>query len=229
MAWSRWLQGGIGVVSVAGVATLLATSSCAEAEGRFYILSMDSAAVLCGSTSASCDGTEFISRGQFDKSGCAGNCQYGVVVTLHNEMTSSLESQANHNDVETSRIIISSYDISYSNGSPSLSNVAWNGSIEPEGFTCGGLVLLDSAAVDAALGEVIVTVKFYGRTTGGLDVETPEYSFSVTVTDDGCNGTVICTDPNDTSADENCQQGLDGHPLTCAVCPNATACADCNP
>lgn len=228
MAWSRWLQRGFGVVSVAGLAALLGTSACVEAEGRFYVLLVNSAGSVC-SGSLDCSATEGITRGQFDKTGCAGNCQYGVVVTLRNEMHSSLESQANHNDVETSRILVTSYDISYSNGSPGLNNVAWNATIDPEANTCGGLVLLDAATVDASLGEVIATVKFYGRTTGGLDVETPEFSFSVTVTNDGCNGTVVCTDPADTGSEENCKQGLDGNPLTCAVCPSAAACLDCMP
>jgi len=218
MAWSRWLKGLASTSFLGLVIAPLAASSCAEAEARFYI--------ECAATSDSCgcdEETGQLAAGAFNRAACdvnsdgitAGVCGYQVNFVLKNNMFSSLDSQANNNQVETSRITIYAYDLTIESDGGSFVSVqegAMLASVTPEGgIVCVPLPLFVGDPTGGAGGQVnaIAAVRFYGRTTGGLEVETPEQFFPFVVYDA----------PGECCCEEDCPTesplGWDGAPVAC--------------
>lgn len=212
MAWLRWTRG-FAAIATLGIALGVGTSSCAEAEGRFFI--------RCISDAEGCSCETQVAEGSFNAAACGlteagdpmGTCGYSASFVLFNGMISSLDFEANNNKVETSEIIVHTVDLSFeSNGGTleSQTGIPMYGLISPESETCLTLGLLGG---DADIGEgdianVVVTVKFYGRTTGGLEVETPTQYVPFT----------IYNDPNDCSCGEaEAGAGSNGVKIACAT------------
>ena len=198
---------------VACGALSFSAAGCVEAEGRFYVdrtcvktaagfecedfftssISVDY--VRCSDISLSCpdsnpifacevieDGGEFIRI-------CNDGLTVGVV--LINAMASSIENDGNFNTVETSKILVSGYDVRLDNGvaerifiynaaasvSPDYSETSISVQVLPLGDD--GQEVLQEAA-DAGIISGFAGVRFYGRTSGGIDVETPEFFLPVT-------------------------------------------------
>jgi len=215
MALSKWAHR-IAGLSVAGVAVAaLVASSCAEAEGRFFVECISKQSTdTCG-----CD-TDVVAGGSFNKAACdvgadgktLGTCGYQATFVLKNQMVSSLSIAANNNNVETSEIQVYAADISFETTSGSIAGAQGAtllAPVPPDDTACISASLFDGASVDVAEGEVvnaILTVKFYGRTTGGLEVETPTQYFPI----------AIYNDPNDCDcgvADSG--KGSNGVPIEC--------------
>lgn len=219
MAGSKWAQRIAGLSFAGLVGAGLVASSCAEAEGRFII-----ECSLKPGECADCEGAEQALTGQYNVAGCLpdgkggtrGTCGYDAQFVVRNQMVSSLTINANHNDVETSKIIVTSADISFDTDGQTITGVNGEtllGEIEPDNFTCltasnlfGGVDLAEQESLN-----VIMTLKIYGRTTGGLDVETPTQYFAVSV----------YNDPNDCTCEDIADSlpGIDGAPIACADCP----------
>lgn len=173
---------------VLGVALSVATCSvaaggCVEAEGRLYIelftdpvpdegckLSTDESTafdIVDCSSAANCSDTSFA---------CA---------QVQSQLTPSLENDSNNNKVETSTTILYQYELRYiangvdMGGVTQLNNIT--AKVEPLGEVTVPVVLISPEAGDILAAELpsgtsdlVVGLRFYGRTTGGLEIETPE-------------------------------------------------------
>jgi len=214
MALSKWAHR-IAGLSVAGVAAAaLVASSCAEAEGRFFIECIGTG------TADSCGCDAAVAGGSFNKAACdvgpdgktLGTCGYQATFVLRNQMHSSLEIAANNNDVETSEILVYAADISFETNGGSIAGAQGATLLDPifpDDIGCISASLFDGGSVDVAEGEVvnaILTVKFYGRTTGGLEVETPTQYYPISV----------YNDPNDCECGvSDTGKGSNGVPIEC--------------
>ena len=215
MAWSLWTKRLVGTSGFGLAALTVLASSCAEAEARFFIECTQAPdGEDCG-----CDAGG-LSEGSYNTAGCtatetgelAGACGYSVSVVFSSGMTASLESPANLNGVETGTIIIDSVDISFESTGPaidSLTGLAVFAPLTPGGSACVeiGMVVGDIGLAAGEYANVIATVKGYGRTTGGLEVETPEVFIPFTV----YNEPSFCS--CDSTGDGT--PGLNGAPITC--------------
>ena len=106
------------------------------------------------------------------------------------------EQPVNNNDVETSTVILHSYDLRYISDDADLggadSTVQVTAPVPPEEtanvflrfLSADAATALGSAVEPGSTSSLIVGVRFYGRTTGGLEVETPETFLGVTVRKD---------------------------------------------
>lgn len=199
-----------------GVAAIGALSSCVEAESRFYVKCVGE----CGCASAG-----QVVSGTFNLAACGvdenndpvGFCGYSTLVVVESGIRSSLETEANNNRVETSEIILYAVDVAIESSSADLDGLSAegltvNGSIEPEGSLCIDTAFLTNAQanipVDGAV-ETLISLKFYGRTTGGLEVETPVQYLPLTVYNDPDDCT--CDEPGDDEV-----AGSNGVPIKCA-------------
>jgi hypothetical protein len=173
----------------------LSGGGCVEAESRFFI------SKFCPSLSvedAECDEVSIS-----DVSFAVGNvcnpatdlCEARLSAELVNRIVSSRESDSNNNDVETSDIVITGYDVRLNNGRGGEETFIFNtsGIILAEGDQ--GIARQDFQLIppnEAAFGLLddvraggepvagFAGIRFYGRTTGGLEVETPEAFLSIT-------------------------------------------------
>jgi hypothetical protein len=171
----------------------LSGGGCVEAESRFFI------SKFCPPLSdADCDDFSIaeVSLAVGDVCNPATDlCEARLSAELVNRIASSRESDSNNNDVETSDIVITGYDVRLNNGL---------GGEETFIFNSYGIVFADAEASFAlqefqlippneaassllddirAGGEPVAGfagIRFYGRTTGGLEVETPEAFLSIT-------------------------------------------------
>lgn len=203
MASSKWRFGIAGLFLVAGGIGLTA-AGCVEAEGRFYIQRICTPDPT--GTDFTCDPSLYVPEvyGQF---GCVGSecvgeiyAGYGSGVRTYvvNGMTPSRSFEGNNNRVETSIILLTDYDVSVSDSSGVVMewNSPCNGSIPPTidatgdelseaGFVVLTNDLMQSLDASASSGQelsLIVGLKLYGRTTGGLEVETPMTYFPLYLT-----------------------------------------------
>lgn len=166
------------------------SGACVEAEGRLYIDRFSAP----GEDGCEAEPEGFSSRSSIQ---CIdGVCQAAsLCVLVKNQMTSSLENPSNYNNVETSTVILHSYDLRYISDDADLGDadttVQVTAPVEPDGGTANVFLRFLSSEAAAALGSavepgstssLIVGVRFYGRTTGGLEVETPETFLGVTIT-----------------------------------------------
>lgn len=217
MAWSRLTKRLMGTAVFGLAAVTIFASACAEAEGRFYIQ-----CTLPGAgdgTTCGCEGT-ILSEGTYNTAGCAvtdtgelaGVCGYTVSVVFKSGMLSSKDIEANLNRVETSEIHVDSIDVTFESTGPAIDDLIGLtvfGTLPPDGNLCLPLNLLvgDPGLAPGEYANVVATIKGYGRTTGGLEVETPEVFIPFTIYNDPTFCT--CDDAGDTTP------GLNGAPIKC--------------
>ena len=198
---------------VACGAISFSAAGCVEAEGRFYVdrtcikttdgyeceelynssISVDY--VRCSDISLGCPASNPIFSCEVIEDGgklirvCDDGLTVGVV--LINAMETSIENEGNFNTVETSKILVSGYDVRLDNGvaertfiynaaasvSPGNGETSITVQVVPLGDD--GQEELQEAA-DAGITSGFAGVRFYGRTSGGIDVETPEFFLPVT-------------------------------------------------
>lgn len=200
MSIGKWTRG---LVALGFFGALLGTSqACIESEGGLYIIQAvevpedtGTAVDACGTASSS---VIFQNSGNVtDRSGTQvllDGAEYPVfaLVCVQNHLRSR-----DDNGVETSNIILYKYEVTTSGGDTSEHAIAKSIAASPEDGVTGldasqstALVeLLTAAQVSALAGgladgeaaEEVVSVKVYGRTTGGLEVESPEFSMPVRV------------------------------------------------
>lgn len=161
---------------------------CVEAEGRIFI---ETIYPLNKEGICTAEPEVITDRGYVvcDDTHCAG----GVCALVRNQMTSSIENGSNNNNVETSVVVLHSYDLRYIADGIDLSAADNTVQItvaaqpdetsQPVFITFLGAEASETVAASAPTGytDLIVGVRFYGRTTGGLEVETPETFIGVTV------------------------------------------------
>ncbi len=160
-------------------------SGCVEAEGRFFVdqfcpLNEEGDEVDCNDDTyvpgfavpADCVGDSCFAEGGL------------VFLQVRNEMVSSLKFKQNYNNIETSTIILTGYDVRVNTGAEET-EYAYNysGQVAPDGGKTEMVVQLIPLGKEAAdlLGTVPdegsagwAGIRVYGRTTGGIEVETPE-------------------------------------------------------
>jgi hypothetical protein len=171
----------------------LGISSCIEDEGMFYAFGLAG-----GDAGDNCD-DQFSSAAVVQSLFVADRnnavvIQNGAAVCLQNKIKSN-----RLNGVETSNIIIYEYEISFSDGSSRTQAIG--GSVEADGADGssgldGGILVMGISLFDAdgltshveqALNspngqiETVAGIIVRGRTTGGLEVETPEFFFPIEI------------------------------------------------
>jgi hypothetical protein len=219
MSRSGLLRHFVPAALVACGAISISAAGCVEAEGRFYVdstcfkegdgtLDCEQYVSSINVAYVRCDDLDEVSLSPCPSE--AGNqlracetlevdgelasvCQEGlyVGVLLVNAMTPSTDNLANFNDVETSTIFVSGYDVRLDNGvsertfvynasasvAPGRGETAIFVQVVPLGDD-GQAVLEEAEAAGVTSG--FAGVRFYGRTSGGIDVETPEFFLAVT-------------------------------------------------
>jgi hypothetical protein len=213
MSRSGLLRHFVPAALVACGAISLSAAGCVEAEGRFfvdrtclkegdgtldceqYVSSINVAYARCGDLSFTCpEGNPLLACETIEVEGeLATVCHEGlyVGVLMVNAMTPSTENQGNFNDVETSTIFVSGYDVRLDNGvsertfvynaSASIAPGRGETDIFVQVVPLGddGQAVLEEAEA-AGITSGFAGVRFYGRTSGGIDVETPEFFLAVT-------------------------------------------------
>jgi len=219
MALSRWAQSLAGLsLMVVAAGGALSVGGCIEAEARFFV-ECATGPVEC---TASCDSPP--AQGSFNAAACGvtqdgaatGVCGYEIAFVIENGMVSSLDFEANNNRAETSEIIIYAYDLRIDGvDTPAVEGATILVAVEPEGKVCVPLTIISGSVDVGATGVVntIAAVKFYGRTTGGLEVETPEQYVSIAIYNDPLD----CSCEDASVAGQN--PGSDGAPIRCVDCP----------
>lgn len=200
-----------------GVSAIGALSSCVEAESRFYVKCVGECS--CASAGQVVSGTfNLAACGQDEEGAALGFCGYSTLVVVESGIRSSLDTEANNNKVETSEIILYAVDVTIESNSAELDGLSAegltiNGSIEPEGSICIDTTFLTNAQanipVDGSV-DTLISLKFYGRTTGGLEVETPVQYLPL----------VIYNDPEDCTCDDPSEDevaGSNGIPIRCST------------
>lgn len=179
-------------------------SACVEDEGMFYAYQL---AIIQGG-GFSCD-EEFRAVSDVNIFTLADR---GVVVVAGNATAVCVQNKIKSNrngGVETSNIIMREYTLALNDGAPSAPR-AMSGTVPADGAAgSAGLeggrapVLVEifngtqlTQAIQEAEGkggstQYVATVEFRGRTTGGIDVDSPEWSFPVNVNLLEC----YCEDP----------------------------------
>ncbi len=176
------------------VGVTASVSACVEDEGMFYAYQLgiiEGDTVTCGqdfATHAAVVATTVLDLGYTSVS---GNTTF---VCVQNKMKSN-----RNGGVETSNIVLRQYTLSLNGGAESARRVVSgtvpadgaNGSSGIDGGTIPARVdIFEADQLTQALAEAnakggstqyVATVMFEGRTTGGVDVDTPEWSFPVDV------------------------------------------------
>jgi hypothetical protein len=164
------------------------SGGCVEAEGRIFI---EQIYPLNDEFVCTVEPEVITDRGyvRCDDTTCGG----GLCMKVRNQMTSSIENPSNNNNVETAIVILHSYDLRYIADGIDLSEADTTVQItvaaQPDessqpvfvSFLSGDAASTLAASAPEGLTDLIVGVRFYGRTTGGLEVETPETFVGVTV------------------------------------------------
>ena len=223
MSIGRWARG---LAGIAFFGTIIGgTQACIEAEGELYITNV--LQVTDPTTTDACGeiGTAIVGVNAglvLDTSGTVplfdrSQIPAYALLCVQNHMRSRSD-----NGVETSNVILYQYDVTLSSGG-STRTQAVSGSVAASdangvnGFEGSHTsmpteLMTGSEVADAAAGatgfgavEVVATVKYYGRTTGGLEVETPDFFVPIRVY----------------AIDEFCV--CDGDPATEYVCPVSDA------
>ena len=206
----RWARGLLGVAAV-GIGCTVLQMGCASNESAFFI------EAIGNDTTGKCEcpagESARLLSGAFDPS---FGSSYSTCVALQSNLTSGKKAE-NYNRTETNQIQLYAYDVVVTSASGSFATtIATGGTLTPGGAYSMLVPLIPSEAVEAlGLGaadeDVVVTVTVYGRTTGGVEVETPELSYGVTVF-----GSPVCTC---TAVAETCHPGSD---LQFPTCPEGT-------
>jgi hypothetical protein len=186
------------------VGVTASVSACVEDEGMFYAYQLaviEGDDVTCGQDFASHAPVVATTVLDLGYTSVSGNTTF---VCVQNKIKSN-----RNGGVETSNIVLRQYTLSLNGGAASSPRVVSgtvsadgaNGSSGLEGGALPARVdifeadqLTQALAEAAAKGgstQYVATVAFEGRTTGGLDVDTPEWSFPVDVYLQDC----YCGDP----------------------------------
>lgn len=179
-----------GLMLVALPTLALSGGGCVEAESRFFISKFCPEII----DEANCDIA--IAELSFPVSAvcnpATGLCDARLSAELINRIASSRTSLSNNNFIETSDIVITGYDVRLNNGLGGEETFIFNsyGTVFVEEATQQGFQLIPPNEVAFELlddvraeGEPVAGfagIRFYGRTTGGLEVETPEAFLSIT-------------------------------------------------
>jgi hypothetical protein len=199
MSIGRWARG---LAGIAFFGTIVGgTQACIEAEGELYITNVlqptdPSTTDACGEIGTAIVGVN---------AGLVTNSIGTETVVDRSEIPAyALLCVQNHmrsrsdNGVETSNVILYQYDVTLSSGGGTRTqavsgSVAASDSNGVSGFDGSHTsmpteLMTGSEVADAAAGasgfsavEVVATVKYYGRTTGGLEVETPDFFVPIRV------------------------------------------------
>lgn len=195
MAASKWRFGVAGVFLFGG-AMLANASGCVEAEARFYIERVCTPDLSADNKDPTCDNKYYVPAVDGAFTCLSGSCigeiflgyGAGVRTYVYNGMASSFDNESNNNKVETSDILLTEYIVEVSDDSGTI--LAWttpsNGVIPPtdpgsdERSEAAFIILtndlmneLDGRAASGEELSLIVGLELHGRTTGGLEVETP--------------------------------------------------------
>ncbi len=190
MARAR-LARGLAVAMLAGGSLL--SGACIEDEGMFYAFGLAGGAAEddCDEEFRTAAGVQILILADRDNATVALN---SAALCLQNKIKSN-----RLNGVETSNIIIYEYDISFSDGSSrtqaigaSVEADAADGSSGLDGGVLAmGITLFDAPGLEShaeqarasANGQIetVAGVIVRGRTTGGIEVETPEFFFPIEV------------------------------------------------
>jgi len=162
-----------GLVVMGGIAAGLASSSCVAAEGKFYISS--GAAVTFAMGGATCNMTPCGSTTM----GWHVNVDQAACFIVNSGLIPRLKVDTNH--VETNRILVHEVDIEVFGPGGALVDSftrAAEGSLDPSvanqpmPFT----ILRPESTTNLPFGsQAVVGIVLKGRTTGGLDIESPEF------------------------------------------------------
>jgi hypothetical protein len=206
----RWARGLLGLAAV-GVGCSVLQMGCASNESAFFIEAIGSDST--GKCECPAGESGRFLAGAFDPS---FGSSYSTCVALQSNLSSGKKAE-NYNRTETNQILIYAYDLVVTSSSGSFATtIATGGALIPGGSYSMLVPLIPREAVDTlGLGsadeDVVVTVTVYGRTTGGVEVETPEMSYGVTVF-----GSPVCSC---TAVTETCHPGAD---LQFPTCPEGT-------
>ncbi|MBL9021793.1 MAG: hypothetical protein JNL21_06310 [Myxococcales bacterium] len=186
------------------VGVTASVSACVEDEGMFYAYQLaviDGSNVTCSEVFASEATVRAVTALDIGQTYIGGNIAY---VCLQNKMKSS-----RNGGVETSNIVMRQYTLSLNSGAESeprvvVGTIPADGSEGSAGLEGGRapvrIDIFESDQLTQALTEAankggatqyVATVTFEGRTTGGIDVDTPEWSFPVDVLLESC----YCEEP----------------------------------
>lgn len=164
----------------------LGAGACADSESTFYIAYAIPADAECV---ASPDGDIYIPEGALDITMAQS---YTAFLVVHNEIVE--QGDPDRPKTETSRVIVYDSEVSVEDPvSGYATEYSWPlAGFVPEGPDGTGVVsvlMLDQSSVaniSASLAPnevrpVLVTVKLFGRTTGGLELESPEWTFAINI------------------------------------------------
>lgn len=201
MAASKWRFGVAGLFLFGG-AVLASASGCVEAEARFYIERVCTPGAK--STDGTCDDTLYVPEVGGTFQCLAGSCTGaldvgyggGVRTFVVNGLEPSLQNASNNNKVETSNVLLTEYIVEVSDDSGVV--LAWttpsNGVIPPTQdsadhseaafiiLTNDLMTELDGRLAGGEEISLVVGIELHGRTTGGLEVETPMTYFPLYLT-----------------------------------------------
>ena len=244
-----WMRTVVGCLSASAIGVL--SSACAHNDSTLFIQgvmlppsSKTGGVCLYNASSTSA----FQSEGVFDI-GLASS--YGAVLQLGNQMVQRGPSGPGSDPVhtETNRIVINGAEITVTDAAGAqrgnFTSVASSfvdvGSSGTAGVGIVGITAIDATTASGLCDDfpdpqirkqLIVTVKAFGKTLGGTDVESQDFTYPVTV----CKGCLVdrtspCITPTGATPPDAtktpCQQGADGA-IACAFCASSYAdiCVD---
>jgi hypothetical protein len=196
--------------------------ACVEDEGMFYVTKLGFPDLGRGCEDAFPDAAYAFNVVVRDRN--VAFAENLVRLCMNNKMKSS-----RRNGVETSNIIVSEVEISFSDGGGRRQAVIGLLAADAEDGSTGiskpePSVIFEAFTVDefnnyvaqaASAGgvfETVASVRVFGRTTGGMDVDTPEYFFPVRIFSETTD--CYCEPPD---VDPPPPQCPDDHPFT-SVC-----------
>lgn len=205
------------LLMAAGVATIcLAPPGCADNRSTLYVVGVLAKSEDCTVTFD--PGQPRIGRGLMDTFVALGG--YAPPLLIGNQMVP----QGNNDQLrtETSRVDLRGAEVRLSAvGGAELANFSTtaSGSINPAPSTAPGFygttVMMVPPGLNPPDGEYIASVRVFGVTLGGQDVETGEFLFPIQV----CSGCSLMGDCSPTTEEPvgACRPGQDG-PTDCRVC-----------
>jgi hypothetical protein len=178
---------------LAGVGLAMAPA-CVESESKFYIAAPAGLKVSDGGAVCSTDDTEVCSGLAVTPGGSVGCFKVvsGLIPRARNDT----------NHAETNRIILSEVDVEVINSSGATVDSftsPTNGIVDPTtpettNFTTVPMPIVRAESISKlAAGErFVIGLVLKGRTTGGLDIETPEFFLAAEAADAACPADKTC-------------------------------------
>jgi hypothetical protein len=184
MASWRWTQGLLGM-SIVSLAAATLQSGCAESESAFFIEAVGndpSGGCECPAAEA-----ERLVSGSFAPTVAS---DFVSCVSIRSNLAAVADEKSNYNRTETNDVIIYAYDLVVSAPGGTYTGTFQAGGVLPAGNETGLVMALplipQEAVTTLGLGTELVTdvnvsISLYGRTTGGVEVDTPSFSYGVSV------------------------------------------------